>query len=247
MGMSMNVILPQAATGPMGMESQRGRGKFPTLYLLHGASDDHTAWSRRTSIERYVASLGLAVVMPNVHRSYYTNMAEGYDYWEYISEEIPDLARSFFPLSDRREENFVAGLSMGGYGAFKLACLCPEKFCAAASLSGALEIGWMKEARPEEARRVFGDLDPSGNSPHEPIRMLEELCASDRPKPKLFQCCGTEDFLYDGNRNFKKVAEGKELDYTYLERPGSHCWDFWDEAIQDVLRWLPLTPGNEGS
>lgn len=93
--------------------------KHPTLYLLHGLSDDHTIWLRRTSIERYVASMGLAVVMPAVHRSFYTDMDKGYRYWTFISEELPALARSFFPLSDKREDNFAAGLSMGGYGAFK--------------------------------------------------------------------------------------------------------------------------------
>ena len=107
---SMNVILPQPA-----------RERYRVLYLLHGMSDDHTIWCRRTSIERYVDPLGLAVVMPAVHRGYYTDMAAGYRYWTFISEELPALARSFFPLSHKREDTFVAGLSMGGYGAFKLA------------------------------------------------------------------------------------------------------------------------------
>ncbi len=240
MAMSMNVILPQNTTRQIGMEGRAGEGKFPTLYLLHGCSDDHTIWLRRTSIERYVAPLGLAVVMPNAHRSYYTNMKEGFDYWDYISQEIPRLARRFFPLSEKREENFVAGLSMGGYGAFKMALKCPETFCAAASLSGALEMDWMTQSRPDEARRIFGDLKQLQDSEHDAVRMLEDLVASGRPVPKLFQACGTEDFLYQANRRFKAAVEPKGLDYTYLEKPGTHCWEFWDDTIQDVLKWLPL-------
>lgn len=98
----------------------------PTLYLLHGLSDDDSIWLRRTSIERYVAQMGIAVVMPQVHRSFYTDMAAGGQYWTFISEELPALARSFFPLSAKREDNFVAGLSMGGYGALKLGLRKPE-------------------------------------------------------------------------------------------------------------------------
>ena len=107
---TMNVILPQPA-----------RERYRVLYLLHGMSDDHTIWCRRTSIERYVDPLGLAVVMPAVHRGYYTDMAAGYRYWTFISEELPALARSFFPLSHKREDTFVAGLSMGGALALRLA------------------------------------------------------------------------------------------------------------------------------
>ena len=101
---SMDVILPQAPPGTRA----RGRRLFPTLYLLHGLSDDHTIWQRRTSIERYVADLPLAVVMPAVGRSFYTDMAHGLRYWTFVSEELPALCRSFFPLSARREDTFVS-------------------------------------------------------------------------------------------------------------------------------------------
>ena len=137
---SMCVILPQDTTNQIGMEGSHKRQRYPTLYLLHGYSDDYTIWQRRTSIERYVASLGIAVVMPNAGKSYYTDMKKGDKYFTFISQEVPELARSFFPLSEKREDNFIAGLSMGGYGAFKVALTYPERFCAAASLSGSLDI-----------------------------------------------------------------------------------------------------------
>src|SRR5665647_1599457 len=113
---SMSVILPQQTKTQIGMKGNVFTIKHPTLYLLHGLSDDHTIWMRRTSIERYASELGIAVVMPAVHRSFYTDMANGLNFWTFISEELPSIARSFFPLSEKREDNFVAGLSMGGYG-----------------------------------------------------------------------------------------------------------------------------------
>lgn len=113
----------------IGMNGSQKKSSYPVLYLLHGLSDDHTIWHRRTSIERYVSALGLAVVMPNVGKSFYTDMANGGNYFTFITEELPTLVQSYFPVSAKREDNFIAGLSMGGYGAFKVALSCPEKIC----------------------------------------------------------------------------------------------------------------------
>jgi putative tributyrin esterase len=235
---AMTVILPQATKSQIGMEGKASAGKHPTLYLLHGLSDDHTIWLRRTSIERYVAPLGLAVVMPAVHRSYYTDMKQGGAYWSFVSEELPEVARSFFPLSDRREDTFAAGLSMGGYGAFKLALRRPDAYAAAASLSGALDARRNNGLHPAEAERVFGAPDdPGGNDLFE---LAERLAQSGGPKPALFQCCGTEDFLYGDNVRFRDHARRLGLDLTYEEGPGTHEWGYWDANIRRVLEWLPL-------
>jgi len=240
---SMTVILPQQTSAQIGLNNVATATKHPTLWLLHGMSDDDSIWLRRTSIERYVAPLGLAVVMPQVHRSNYADMVSGLKYWTFISEELPKLARSFFPLSAAREDNFVAGLSMGGYGAFKWALSKPDQFAAAASLSGALDRARQaRELKKEHSRDftlAFGeDWDPvSGN---DLFWLLDQCQKSAGPKPKLFQCCGTEDFLYEDNQSFRKAAKRASLDYTYEEGPGSHEWGYWDAKIQDVLRWLPL-------
>ncbi|HHU78006.1 MAG: alpha/beta hydrolase [Caldicoprobacterales bacterium] len=240
---SMNVILPQQTRGQIGMEGRVAAGKHPTLYLLHGLSDDHTIWMRRTSIERYVASLGLAVVMPAVHRSFYTDMDIGYRYWTFISEELPSIARSFFPLSDRREDNFAAGLSMGGYGAFKLVLSCPDRFAAGASLSGALDICSLAKLRDnDELRNIFGDLSKLEGSRHDLFHLAKEAAGSGGSKPKLFQCVGTEDFLYEDNVRFRDFVSKLGYDYHYEEGPGTHEWGYWDMMIQRVLEWLPLFP-----
>src|SRR5215207_9009351 len=142
---SMTVLLPQQTSTQIGMEGRSTDGPPPVLYLLHGLSDDDTIWLRRTSVERYAAPLGLAVVMPQVHRSFYTAEAVGGRYWTFLSEELPALVYSFFRLSDRREDTFVAGLSMGGYGALKWALRRPDRFAAAASLSGALNVAHRRD------------------------------------------------------------------------------------------------------
>ncbi|SEU14602.1 alpha/beta hydrolase family protein [Paenibacillus sp. NFR01] len=243
---SMTVILPQQTSTQIGMSNVSRGTLHPTLYLLHGLSDDDSIWLRRTSIERYVAEMGIAVVMPQVHRSFYTDMEEGGRYWTFISEELPAIARSFFPLSSEREDNFVAGLSMGGYGAIKLGLRKPEMFAAAASLSGALSMAsHIKEHRRDgnpliaEFDRIFGQNDISG-TPNDLLWLLKQADEANGPKPLLYQCCGTEDFLYEDNQEFRKACAETSLSLTYEEGPGEHEWGYWDAKIQDVLAWLPL-------
>lgn len=241
---SMYVILPQTAKKQIGMESNKREGLHPTLYLLHGLSDDHTIWMRRTSIERYAAALGVAVVMPAVNRSFYTDMPNGQKYWEFVSEELPRLAQSFFPLSDRREDNFVAGLSMGGYGAMKLGLACPERFAAAASLSGVMDVNWAVQAnKSNEFHWLLGEDGQVTGTQNDLFRLADELARSGKEQPKLYQCCGTEDFLYDANTRFRDYCGQLGLELTYEEEPGSHDWGYWDYKIQQVLRWLPLENG----
>ncbi|CAM2885425.1 alpha/beta hydrolase family protein [Paenibacillus sediminis] len=242
---SMTVILPEQTATQIGMQNVKRSHLNPALYLLHGLSDDDSIWIRRTSIERYVSEMGLAVVMPQVHLSFYTDMAYGRRYWTFISEELPRIARSFFPLSSARDDNFVAGLSMGGYGAFKLALSNPDQFAAAASLSGALNMANPVFRGPEwqntslNYTHVFGEESIEG-TPNDLFWLLKQCEQSEGPKPKLYQCCGTEDFLYEDNQLFRQAAEQTNFSYTYEEGPGSHEWGYWDAKIQDVLKWLPL-------
>jgi putative tributyrin esterase len=241
---SICVILPQSTLSQIGMNGSDKKEKYPTLYLLHGLSDDHTIWQRRTSIERYVSDMGLAVVMPSAGRSFYTDMKHGYKYFTFITEELPEIARQFFPLSEKREDTFAAGLSMGGYGAFKLALSCPDKYAAAASLSGAVDMGARFRSNEildtTEFENIFGNLNSFDGSNNDLYALAKKVLASDGPKPKLYQCCGTEDFLYEDNKSFKKFIEGTDFDYTYDEGPGTHEWAYWDAEIQKVLKWLPI-------
>jgi S-formylglutathione hydrolase FrmB len=234
---SMTVLLPEP--GPSRLP--------PVLYLLHGLTDDDTAWLRNTSIERYVADLGLAVVMPQVHRSFYTDETVGGRYWHFVCDELPATVSSFFRLSRRREDTFVAGLSMGGYGALKLALRHPERYAAAASLSGALDLRVSAErARPEDPRmfeRIFGGPPPDAGEDD-----LFWLLRTGDPatRPPLYIACGTDDELIEANRRFRDA--GRELGATLQVDfgPGGHDWAYWDAGIRDVLSWLPLPVAANG-
>jgi putative tributyrin esterase len=236
---SMDVILPQAAC-------MEGSGPLPVLYLLHGLSDDHTIWQRRTSIERYVDLLRLAVVMPAVNRSFYADMAHGARYWAFISQEVPAVAQAFFPISSERSDCFVAGLSMGGFGAFKLALNLPNRFAAAASLSGALDM--VSRADSTEATReqedCFGDPRQLVGSENDLLHVASALTHV-KQVPRLYQWCGREDFLYGDNIRFRDHVRKLGLDLTYEEGPGGHEWACWDQQIQRVLQWLPLPARRE--
>ncbi|MFD1172365.1 alpha/beta hydrolase [Oceanobacillus picturae] len=239
---SMNVILPQ----PSFKDEDTTDKKYPTLFLLHGFSDNHTAYLRTTSIERYAADKGLAIVMPGLDNSYYTDMAHGGKYWTFLTEELPAAARSFFPLSEKREDNFVAGHSMGGFGALKWALNFPDRFAAVASMSGVTDMVYhLANVRKEPGDKkrslelVFGEADVS-KTENDLIYKLERLNESSSEKPMLYQSCGTEDFLYEHNLRFHRICKETDLDYTYDFGPGDHTWEYWDDKIQDILKWLPI-------
>ena len=245
MSTAMDVILPEKTVGQIGMEGKGTDGKCPTLYLLHGMSDDHTIWQRRTSVERYASALGLAVVMPTTHLGWYTDMYIGYPYWTFISKELPELCRSMFPLlSARREDTFAAGLSMGGYGALKCGLLAPDTFSYCASLSGALDVAAFADGKSLASRdywySILGPAEGIKGGENDLFAAAERLAASDRPKPDVFLWCGTEDSLYPQSVAMRDHLNRLGFRVAYSEGPGDHTWECWDEQIKNVLAWLPL-------
>ncbi len=251
LSVTMRVILPQpTATHAHHYPGQAMKPPHPTLYLLHGLGDNSSAWTRQTSIERYAWKRNLAVVMPDVHRSFYADMVHGHKYWTFVSEELPRVSRQFFHLSNRREDNFVAGLSMGGYGAFKLALSHPDRFAAAASLSGALDRTSRLESSDKlnaEFTNVFGDLSAYPGSKNDLLHLAVELAKGDRPHPALIHFCGTADFCYPENIAFRDHLRGLGIESAFREHPGrDHEWGYWDQTIQDVIEWLPLRAEDGG-
>jgi putative tributyrin esterase len=242
---TVSVLLPQRGTGE---HSGEYLPPFRVLYLLHGYSDDQTAWMRWTSIERYVEGLNLAVIMPAGGNSFYTDMAHGGKYFTFLTEELPLILHDLFPLSQKREDTFIAGLSMGGYGAFKLAMSRPDLYAAAASLSGALDMGHEMKRHHEEIdefwlenmRNIFGNLDMYDGGPNDLFALSGNLAKSEQ-KPRLYQFCGRDDFLYQDNLRFRDFIRPLGFDHTYDESAGGHTWDLWDKEIQKVLDWLQLS------
>lgn len=249
MCMQMDVILPQKTGGQIGMEGKTEE-TYPTLYLLHGMSDDHTIWQRRTSIERYVSERNLAVVMPSTHLGWYTDMAYGLPYFTYITKELPEICRGFFlGMSAKREDTYIAGLSMGGYGALKAALSCPEIYCAAAGLSSATD-AFVRALREDKSGRnhywesIFGKPEDVPGSKND-LFALAERCAAGGKMPALYQWCGTEDDLLEENRRLRDTLEKLGYSLRYKESPGNHSWTYWDAEIQSVLDWIDELRGEQ--
>lgn len=233
---SMDVMIPETRC-PWPQE------QWPVLYLLHGLTNDHTAFQRYTNIERYAEERHLAVVMPAVERSFYTNMKHGGKYWTFITEELPLFCHRMFRLSSKREDTFACGLSMGGYGAMKLALSHPERYCAAASLSGALDIVSLFSSSAFAMQRqvlenAFGSPQEVSGSENDLMHLLEQTGASRRFTPRLLAACGSEDDLLFQSRAFRSKAAECGVALSYAESPGGHTWDWWDAALPRVLDWF---------
>ena len=244
MNRDLLVILPEDPQGLIGMDG-KAAAVCPTLYLLHGMSDDHTIWLRRTNIERYATAKGIAVVMPAADLSYYTDLHWGEKYYEHITRELPAICRSLFPmLSPRREDTFVAGLSMGGYGALKCVLRASDVFSCGAGLSSVADIAESVQHRPLGTKGywedVFGPADQIKGSFNDLFAAADDHVKGQMPPVRLYMWCGTEDSLYPQNVKLKDHLQSLGMDLTWESSPGDHRWSCWDEKIQTVLDWLPI-------
>ncbi|MBQ4353516.1 MAG: esterase family protein [Clostridia bacterium] len=244
-GVSCDVILPQKSTKLIGMESAEQK-RTPVLWLLHGASDDETIWQRRTSIERYAAPLGLAVVMPSVEVSGYTNLAHGGNFYDYAAKELPAVMNSFFGFSLAREDNYICGLSMGGAGALKIGLANPDFY----SVIGCLSAGIFNHPLPTDTsqidpvknRNMFIRFDSRNlaGSEEDVVGNIAKIAASGTNIPRVYHSCGSDDFLLKAahfTRDTFLSYEGNPFDYVYEEDPGAHTWEYWDVHIQRFLAY----------
>jgi S-formylglutathione hydrolase FrmB len=214
-----------------------------TLYLLHGITGDEHDWLYGTRIERYAIENKIAIIMPDGNNNFYVNNNETERWGEFIGKELVEVTRSLFPLSHKREDTYIGGLSMGGYGSIRNGLKFNDVFSRVVALSSAL-ITYEVPNAPEEApmpwqtrryyERIFGDVKKLPGSDMDP----EQLYLDCKNPMKLFLACGTEDFLIEHNRRYKVFLESQGADLTYLEEPGAHEWDFWDRNVQAGLKWL---------
>ncbi|MCL2839781.1 MAG: alpha/beta hydrolase-fold protein [Defluviitaleaceae bacterium] len=246
---TVNAIVP---VGKFHMPDMPEREKkpFKTLYLLHGIFGNYTDWMVGTRIASWAEERNLAVIMPSGDNSFYVDHEKsGAMYGDYFGRELVEVTREMFPLSDKREDTFIGGLSMGGFGALRNGLKYHETFGAIAALSSALVLDNAVHSTNDTptiiGRRgyyesVFGDLDKLLGSDKDPKALLTALKESGASIPKLYIACGTEDSLIEANRGYHKFLEDNHVEHTYVEGTGAHTWEFWDEYILKVLHWLSL-------
>lgn len=231
-----NVILP------LPQRPETPVGDLPVLYLLHGMSDDFTAWQRKTAVERYALEHNLAVVMPDGGMSCWENMRHGARVRDFVLDELPETMRRMFPLSAAREKNFIAGCSMGGYGALKLALARPESYSAVGCLSGAhMEYRSENPINRSMLDRVYdGEIDAAD------ARIVEDAktVAAGKLPMYIYHSCGDRDLLRENAEKTRDFLSslGGAVDYRFEMLPGWHDWTLWDESLRRFIESLPLTP-----
>jgi len=224
----------------------RGREQkqpYRVVYLLHGLWDNATTWTRFSNLEYYASKYNLAVIMPEVQRSFYMDMKNGYDYFRYVSEELPMLCQRMFHISDSREDTFVAGVSMGGYGALKCALAHPERYAAVAAFSAVCDVAeFVEQARQgirgKDFKGPFGEaleLEQKDDLFHLATECAQKTVAE---RPRILMCCGQSDFLHNHNVRMREHLKALGYDLTYREWPGEHEWGFFNEALREGIDYF---------
>ena len=241
----MAVMLPERANA-VGMDEEKTAAlpPFGGLYFLHGMGNGCTALARWTNLERAADGRGLAVFMPEGALGWYTDMKEGSRYYTYVTEELPLICRRLFPrLSRAREDTFVAGISMGGYGALRCALGRPDLYAAAGLFAGDYEVlsflrdGEAVRREPDLFSSIFGTLDECRGSENDPFDLVRRR-KDDPVKLPVFQCCGTRDTLYGSNLEMRDALRRNGWDVTWSEGDAAHDFAYWDRELEPFFGWL---------
>lgn len=229
MNTSMTVILPE----------KTDLSKVKVVYLLHGLEDNCTGWARYTSVERYAREKGAALVIPEVQRSFYTDMDLGMAYFTFIHEELPEICRGFFGFSADRERNYLMGLSMGGYGTLKCLLRTPERYAGAAAFSAVADIEeFVRGQSPAGQRQFQAIFGKNLEIPEDDNLMTLTDRADPKALPKLYMACGEQDALYPANCRLADRLETLGADIRFEHWQGIHNWEFWDEAVRRAMAYL---------
>ncbi|KGP80766.1 MULTISPECIES: alpha/beta hydrolase [unclassified Paenibacillus] len=225
------------------VSSDSGDTSGGTLYLLHGAGDNASTWQRLTTIEMYAEQYGCTIIMPEANRSYYTDMEYGLNYFHYITQELPEFCRRQLNLNTDPAKTYVAGLSMGGYGALKCALTYPERYRKAVSLSGVTDIQTrlhdpeMPSGMIKEMKAVFGERLQV--KPDQDLYALSaKLLKQGGNLPDILSCCGDIDPFMDMNRKFAAYMQETDFVFRYVETPGTHEWRFWEHHLRTMFDFL---------
>lgn len=228
MGTSMTVFLPES------IKTSEAR----VLYLLHGLADNCTGWSRYTIVERLARMNNVVVVIPEVQRSYYTDMAMGLPYFKFVHTELPQICKRMFNITDKPEKTYIMGLSMGGYGTLKSMLTSPSRYAGCATFSAVPDICEVvaneKGMRHNEYKAIFGPrliVKKKDN----PIALLAD---NKKPLPKIYMACGEQDSFMKQNEDFVAALKEKGADVLWEHWEGDHNWVFWDEAIKRAFKYF---------
>ena len=244
---TFHVILPDDAI-PMMIEGNKNYERKPkTLYLLHGFSGNTTDWLYGSRIQELAMQYNLAVVLPSGENSFYLNgKGTGRAYETFVGVELPDYCTKTFGFSDKPEDNFIGGLSMGGFGAIHTALKYPKRFGKMFGLSSAMiqyDIAGMKPGEKNEIAdydyylQVFGNLEHLDTSENNPDYLIREKKKRGEKIQPVFMACGTEDFILKNNRVFRDFLNRQNVDLTYYESEGIHDWKFWNQYLEPAICW----------
>jgi len=245
----VHVFLPVDKYTEPGMPVREDK-PYKTLYLLHGMLGNHMDWSMLARVQALSEVYDLAVVMPSGENGYYVDHPKSHNnYGEFVGKELVELTRKMFPLSDKKEDTFIGGLSMGGYGALRNGLKYSDTFGYIISLSGALVTDDMPNRTNEEplfwrtrdyAEAVFGNLDEIAESDKNPKFIVEQLLKSQKEIPHIYMACGKQDDLVAYNIDFADFLKEKGVEATFILADGIHDWNFWSHHIKQAVKWLPV-------
>ena len=225
---------------------------FPVLILLHGITGNHRDFISETRIRSWAERRGIAVIMPSGYNAFYLDQPATHNYFgRFVGQELVEFARRVFPISSRREDTFIGGISMGGYGALRNGFKYAENFGGIIALSSAMVAGRIDDVISDDLfflnrpflESTFGDLEHVADSDKDPARLAADVVYCDRPRPRVFMAWGTSDPLANPNRELAGRLQGTGIDVTQLELPGGHDWEFWNTALVRALDWLPASMG----
>lgn len=218
---------------------------YRTLYLLHGLYGSDDIFLANTSIQKFAEDNGIAIVIPCGENSFYVDNVNAHAlYGEYVGQELLDITRNIFPLSDKREDTFIAGFSMGGYGAIRNGLKYSQNFSKIGMISAALItddiVGYSSDDNVLRSRpfyeSIFGNLDELEGSDMDPKALIEN-CSD---IPDIFMACGKDDFLYDKNTDFYDFLKTNNVNVDFVEAEGEHTWEFADKYVKEFIKTLTL-------
>lgn len=240
---SISVILPSDNIHFLQDAEEIVPQPYRTLYLLHGLYGSDDIFLANTSIQKFAEDHGIAIVIPCGENSFYVDNVNAHAYYgEYVGQELLDITRNIFPLSHRREDTFIAGFSMGGYGAIRNGLKYCENFSKIGMISAALITDDIVEYTSDDNvlrsrqfyESIFGNLDELEGSDMDPKALIDD-CDN---IPDIFMACGVNDFLYDKNVDFYEFLKSRNVGVDFIKASGEHTWEFCDEYIKEFIKTL---------